>query len=105
MPSVLIPEIDPHRNPAAIVNAENYEEGRAVRGTGFFGREARSSPFSMPRRSAQPQPRIKRLQEYVGESYFASLSELDDLVLLMDEAHRYRSSAGYKAISELKPIL
>lgn len=50
-------------------------------------------------------PRIKRLQEYIGDSYFAYLSELDDLVLLMDEAHRYRGSAGYKAISELKPIL
>lgn len=105
MPSVLIPEIDPHRNPAAVVNAENYEEGRAVHGTDFFGREARSSPFSMSRRSAQPQPRIKHLQEYVGESYFASLSELNDLVLLMDEPHRHRGSAGYKAISELKPIL
>jgi type III restriction enzyme len=50
-------------------------------------------------------PRIKRLQEYIGESYFSYLSELDDLVLLMDEAHRYRGSAGARAIGELKPIL
>ena len=27
------------------------------------------------------EPRIKRLQEYIGESYFDYLSELDDLVL------------------------
>ena len=31
--------------------------------------------------------------------------KLDDLVLLMDESHRYRASAGMKAINELKPIL
>ena len=30
---------------------------------------------------------------------------LDDLVLLMDESHRYRASAGVQAINELKPIL
>ena len=50
-------------------------------------------------------PRIKRLSDYLGESYFAYLSNLDDLVLLMDESHRYRASAGVKAINELKPIL
>jgi type III restriction enzyme len=50
-------------------------------------------------------PRFRRLQEYIGESYFEYLSKLDDLVLLMDESHRYRASAGMKAISELKPIL
>ena len=29
----------------------------------------------------------------------------DDLVLLMDESHRYRASAGVRAINELKPVL
>lgn len=50
-------------------------------------------------------PRIKRLNEYIGEPYFDYLAGLDDLVLLMDESHRYRASAGVKAINELKPIL
>ena len=50
-------------------------------------------------------PRIKRLSEYIGESYFEYLAGLDDLVLLMDESHRYRASAGVKAINELKPVL
>jgi len=50
-------------------------------------------------------PRIKRLSEYIGESYFEYLSALPDLVLLMDESHRYRASAGVRAINELKPIL
>lgn len=50
-------------------------------------------------------PRIKRLSEYIGESYFDYLAGLQDLVLLMDESHRYRASAGVRAINELKPIL
>ncbi len=51
------------------------------------------------------EPRIKRLYEYLGESYFDFLANLDDLVILMDESHRYRASAGIRAINELKPIL
>jgi len=50
-------------------------------------------------------PRIKRLAEYIGQSYFDYLAGLPDLVLLMDESHRYRASAGVRAINELKPVL
>ncbi len=50
-------------------------------------------------------PRIKRLSEYIGESYFDYLAGLKDLVLIMDESHRYRASAGVRAINELKPVL
>lgn len=97
-------------NAPLIVNAENYEEGRGVRGTDFFGREgAIINIFNISKINSEVRggnaPRIKRLQEYIGDSYFAYLSELDDLVLLMDEAHRYRGSAGARAIAELKPIL
>ena len=97
-------------NAPLIVNAENYEEGRGVRGTDLYGREsAIINIFNISKINSEVRggnaPRIKRLQEYIGDSYFAYLSELDDLVLLMDEAHRYRASAGYNAIAELKPIL
>jgi len=50
-------------------------------------------------------PRIKRLSEYIGESYFEHLAALPDLVLIMDESHRYRASAGVRAINDLKPVL
>ncbi|MFD1000180.1 DEAD/DEAH box helicase [Ohtaekwangia kribbensis] len=50
-------------------------------------------------------PKIKRLAEYIGQSYFDYLASLPDLVLLMDESHRYRASAGVRAINELKPII
>jgi type III restriction enzyme len=50
-------------------------------------------------------PRIKRLSEYIGASYFDYLASLPDLVLLMDESHRYRADAGVRALNELKPVL
>ena len=97
-------------NAPLIVNAENYEEGRGVRGTDLFGREGVIiNIFNVSKINSEARggnaPRIKRLQEYIGDSYFSYLSDLDDLVLLMDEAHRYRGSAGARAIEELKPIL
>lgn len=97
-------------NAPLIVNAENYEEGRGVRGADLFGRESVIiNIFNISKINSEVRggaaPRIKRLQEYIGDSYFSYLSELDDLVLLMDEAHRYRGSAGFKAIAELQPIM
>lgn len=50
-------------------------------------------------------PRIRSFREEIGESYFDYLASLPDLVLLMDESHRYRATAGMRAINELSPIL
>jgi len=46
-----------------------------------------------------------RLSEYLGRSYFEYLSELDDLVMIMDEAHRYRASASMQSIEALHPVM
>lgn len=50
-------------------------------------------------------PKMRRLSEYLGESYFSYLAGLTDLVVLMDEAHRYHADASKKAINELRPVL
>ena len=50
-------------------------------------------------------PNIKKMSEYLGQSYFDHLAGLTDLVVLMDESHRYRASAGVRAINELNPVL
>lgn len=51
------------------------------------------------------QMRIRSMQETLGDSYFDYLSKQHDLVMLMDESHRYRATAGMRAINELKPVL
>lgn len=50
-------------------------------------------------------PQIKRLYEYIEESYFDYLKNLHDLVILMDEWHHYRADAGIKVLNELDTLL
>jgi type III restriction enzyme len=49
--------------------------------------------------------KVRRLSEFLGQSYFDYLAGLDDLVLIMDEAHRYRADTSAKSIEDLKPVL
>ena len=97
-------------NPPEIITGDNYESGRGIRSADLFGGDAvHINIFNISKINAEvrsgKEPRIKRLSEYIGESYFEYLSKLDDLVLLMDESHRYRGKAGMRAINELRPIL
>jgi type III restriction enzyme len=100
--------------PPEIVTGDNYESGRGVRAGNLFESGVHVNIFNIgkitsietPKGAVKTNiPKFRRLQEYIGQSYFDYLSKLDDLVLLMDESHRYRASAGMKAINELKPIL
>lgn len=49
--------------------------------------------------------KFHRYQETLGNSFADILSSFDDLVICMDEAHRYYAPASMKAIDYLKPIL
>src|SRR5574337_388770 len=97
--------------PPEIITGDNYASGVGVRRSLLpgFEREIHVNIFNISKINSEVRggksPRIKRLSEYIGESYFDYLSGLDDLVLLMDESHRYRASAGVRAINELKPVL
>jgi len=97
-------------NPPNIITGDNYESGIGVRGgstlysTGIHVNIFNISKINSEVRGGKA-PRIKRLSEYIGESYFEYLAGLPDLVLLMDESHRYRATAGFKALNELKPVL
>src|SRR6266404_4616053 len=102
-------------NPPELITGENYESGRGVRSEeAVQTRMFDMSPihiniFNISKINSEVRgekaPRIKRLSEYIGQSYFDYLAGLHDLVLLMDESHRYRATAGVRAINELKPIL
>jgi type III restriction enzyme len=50
-------------------------------------------------------PRIKRISENLGQSYWEYLTQLEDLVVLMDEAHHYHAASAKSALNELKPVL
>ena len=90
--------------PPEIITGDNYEGGRGVRGRDLFGDKSvhvnifnigKITSIETPKGAVKTNiPKFRRLQEYIGQSYFDYLSKLDDLVLLMDESHRYRASAG-----------
>ena len=49
--------------------------------------------------------RFHHFNECLGNSFSAILKEMNDLVILMDESHRYRGEKSLKAINYLKPVL
>jgi type III restriction enzyme len=94
-----------------VITGDNYDQKGAQLRQDLFGQaqEVRINVFNIAKIVSEVRggkaPKMKRMNEILGDSYFNYLSELDDLVLLMDESHRYRANAGMRAINELKPRL
>ncbi len=98
-------------NKPVIITGDNYTQQSNL----FSEQEIRINIFNVSKFNSENRgttkggvrqpPRLKRLSEYLGLSYWDYLSGLDDLVILMDEAHRYHADASRNAINELKPIL
>ena len=98
-------------NKPVIITGDNYNQVASL----FSETEIHINIFNVAKFSRETKPtkeggrnlapRIKRLSEYLGQSYWEYLTNLKDLVILMDEAHRYHADASRNAINELKPIL
>ena len=97
-------------NPPAVIDGDNYSNYSGF-GYGNLYNRVEINVFNISKfnsdskESRRGMPRMKRLSEYIGKSYFEYLSNLEDLVILMDEAHRYHADASKRAIDELHPIL
>jgi type III restriction enzyme len=93
-------------SPPVITTGENYERQIASGGNLF---PVTINIFNISKINSEVRggrsPKIRSFKEEIGESYFEYLAGLDDLVLIMDESHRYRASAGIRAINELKPVI
>lgn len=48
---------------------------------------------------------MKKVNELLGDSFYQYLSNLPDLVLIIDESHHYRAEKGAQALNELHPLL
>jgi type III restriction enzyme len=98
------------QQPPLIITGDNYDQTGAVvqAQPAGFAHDVRVNIFNISKINSEvrggKEPRIKRMREVLGDSYFNHLANLPDLVLLMDESHRYRASAGVRAINELKPL-
>ncbi|MCO1451123.1 DEAD/DEAH box helicase family protein [Burkholderia multivorans] len=90
------------QQPPLIITGDNYDQTGAVvddQSMGF-AHDVRINIFNISKINSEvrggKEPRIKRMREVLGDSYFNHLANLPDLVLLMDESHRYRASAGVR---------
>ena len=103
-------------NPPMVVTGDNYEKhcnnGTVIPGLlspveiSIFNISKFNTENKTSRKGGQMvAPRMRRLSEYLGASYYDYLSNLPDLVILMDEAHRYHADASKKAVNELRPII
>ena len=98
------------QQPPLIITGDNYDQtGAAVDEQSMgFAHDVRINIFNISKINSEvrggKEPRIKRMKEVLGNSYYNHLANLPDLVLLMDESHRYRASAGVRTINELKPL-
>ena len=91
-------------NKPVVITGENYNSAHGL----FSNHEIQINIFNIAKFNSENRggaPRMRRLAECIGQSYFDCLASLDDLVILMDEAHRYHADASKKAINELRPIL
>lgn len=91
------------QTPPIIVTGDTWDEGRGIRGSQLIG-DAIINIFNVDKINKE-KGRIRSFRETLGESYFDYLAGLDDLVMLMDEAHRYRAKAAANAVYDLKPKL
>ena len=93
-------------NAPMVITGDDYDQ-RDVASGSLLG-QVRINVFNISKINSEvrggKEPRIKRMREVLGDSYFNHLANLPDLVLLMDESHRYRASAGVRAINELRPL-
>lgn len=94
-------------NEPYIIDGDSYNMAKSL----FAGNSVQINIFNISKFNSDSKtggkaaPKMRRLSEYLGQSYFDYLASLDDLVILMDEAHRYHADASKKAINELRPIL
>ncbi|MCB9905259.1 MAG: DEAD/DEAH box helicase family protein [Planctomycetes bacterium] len=90
----------------AIVTGDNYEDVSA-RINLFQDDDVTINVFNIAKFASRSKDarKVWRLSELLGQSYFDYLAGLDDLVILMDEAHRYRAGASMKSIEDLDPVL
>ena len=105
-----------HQNPPVIITGDNYQGGGGIMEHNLF-KSVVINIFNISKLTAKDKghlaagdskgkiAKIRRLSESIGESYFDYLASRKDLVVIMDESHRYRAEAGAAAINELKPIL
>ena len=87
-------------NAPRIITGDDYSD----RQISFNQSEVRVFVFNIDKFNKE-NANMKGDNEYYGMSFYKALSELPDLVLIMDESHHYHGEKGEQALNELHPVL
>ena len=87
-------------NPPKIIADDDY----ANKNISLFDSEVNIYVYNIGKFDKE-KTKMKAFNEFLGMSFYEKLTEMKDLVILMDESHHYRADKGMTAINELKPIL
>lgn len=88
-----------HNAPEIIAN-DDYK----TREISLFSSDIRIFVFNIDKFNKE-ESKMRKINEFIGDSFYHYLSDLPDLVVIMDESHHYRAKRGMKALNELNPLL
>ena len=87
-------------NAPRIITGDDYSD----RQISFNQSEVRVFVFNIDKFNKE-NANMKSDNEHYGMSFYKALSEVPDLVVIMDESHHYHGEKGEQAINELHPLL
>lgn len=87
-------------NPPQIVTDDDYKSKQIS----MFESDVRIFVFNIDKFNKED-ANMRKLNEFIGDSFYQYLAGLPDLVLIMDESHHYRADRGMQALNDLKPML
>ena len=88
------------KNPPKLVTDDDYQN----RNISLFESDVSIYVYNISKFD-KDNTKMKAYNEFLGMSFYDKLSEIKDLVVIMDESHHYRADKGMESINELKPIL
>lgn len=88
------------KNPPKLVKDDDYQN----RNISLFESDVSIYVYNISKFD-KDNTKMKAYNEFLGMSFYEKLSEMKDLVVIMDESHHYRADKGMESINELKPIL
>ena len=99
-PKYVFKGLDCFSTPPQIITADEYKE----KTISLYESDIRVFIYNIDKFNKES-ANMKRLNEMIGDSFYDFLSNLPDLVLIMDESHHYRAEKGAQALNDLKPLL
>lgn len=87
-------------NPPQIITDDDYRQ----KSLSIFDSDIRIFVYNIDKFNKEG-ANMKKVNELIGDSFYDYLSNLPDLVMIMDESHHYRAEKGAQALNELNPLL